>query len=121
MPILCNVSKSKFTGFSGCYQSSSISEASNSRLIKLLPTKQATLKEVRQILITAEKMTMVSKRFIKGQKQHKMRDPQVLDIMKHFDVSQVIAEAILGSITKANDPKKLSIKYDADKNQAVAN
>lgn len=33
MPILCNVLKSKFTGFSGCYQSSSISEASNSCLI----------------------------------------------------------------------------------------
>lgn len=74
---------------------------------------------MRQILITAEEMTMVSKRFIKGRKQHKMRDPQVLDIMKHFDVSQVITEAISGSITKANDPKKLSIKYDADKNQAV--
>lgn len=118
-PILCNVSKSKFTGFCGGYQSSSISEASNSRLKKLLPTRQVTLKEVRQMLITAEEMTMISKRFIKGRKQHKMRNPQVLDIMKNFHVSQVIAEAISGSITKANDSEKLSIKYDAGKDQAV--
>lgn len=100
-PTLCNVSKSKFTGFCGGYQSSSISEASNSRLKKLLPTRQATLKEVRQIFITAEEMTMISKRFIKGRKLHKMRYLQFLEFMKKFQIS--------GSITKAKDPEKLTI------------
>lgn len=115
-PIMNNISKCKFTGFNGGYQSSSISEASNSRLKKLLPTKQLTLKEVREILITAEELTQTSKRFIKGRKLHKMRSPQVLEIMKIFQVSQVISEAICGSINKAN---RLQIIFDDEKGEAL--
>ena len=68
----------------------------------------------REILITAEELTSTSKRYIKGRNLHKMRSPLILEIIKNFNVTETISEAICGSIDKAG---KLSLKFES-KNKA---
>ena len=93
--------KSHINGFNCGYNTSSVAESNNRRIKNLLPNRALTLREIRALLISAEEYSMMSRRYVKGKKLRKLRSPLIINILKHFDISENIAEAIAGSIEKS--------------------
>lgn len=94
------------------YCSSSISESQNNSIKRLMGNKSLSLKELRDIITFCEEQKEIKQRYIKGLKRHKSIDPDIVSVMKKFNIERRIAEAIVGSIRKGI---KLNGKFNGSK------
>jgi hypothetical protein len=84
------------------YITSSIAEASNSRLKTHTSPRNQSLTELRQNANDVEDQARVNEQYLKSAKHYKMKDPQVQIFMDNYLVSRRIAEALAGSYNKAS-------------------
>ena len=93
--------KSLINYFTCGYNTSSISESINNRLKRTLPKRPLTLKEIREHLTFMENNSMYNKRYYKTRKERKVKSSDVVNIMSKFNISEPIANEIIGSFEKA--------------------
>ena len=96
------IAKSSINYFTCGYNTSSVSESINSRLKNSLPLRYLTLTEIRDHYTFVENNAMLNNRYYKIRKIHKIVPDQIKEIMSRFNVSEAIAEAMLGSIIKSD-------------------
>ena len=92
------------------YITSSIAESANNKLKSHLNNSSMTLVEMRKRVDSIQLHDKINDYYIKIRKPHKAKNPLIIDLMANLKISNIIAEAIIGSIEKV--PKLTLIKKD---------
>lgn len=93
------------------YITSSIAESANNKLKSYLNECSMTLVDMRTKVNSIQLHDKVNDYYVKSRKPHKAKNPLIIDLMANLKISNVIAEAIIGSIEKV--PKLTLIKKKA--------
>lgn len=101
--------KSMLQTFNCDYNTSSIAESTNSRLKNLFHNQRSfKLKEIRSSLKNVERLSNLSKQYIRRIMPKNVKDQILISLMEKFNIEENIAGTICNSIINEDD---LSIKF----------
>ena len=106
------IAKSMIKGFNCGYNTSSIAESTNSKLKAILPDRSLSLKDIRTMYNNSQRLSILSKEYICGRKQRKVKDSLLIDIMQKFNLSENVSSSICNSIMNSETLKLVFIDED---------